>query len=61
MLRGELEVEHVEVLRDAFWPHRLGERGASFLQMPAQHHIGGVVPSASAIGGNDDRPDGCTD
>ena len=37
---GELEVEHVEVLGDPFGPHRLGDRGAPFLQALARHALG---------------------
>jgi carbonic anhydrase/acetyltransferase-like protein (isoleucine patch superfamily) len=50
---GELEVEHVEVLGDPFGPYRLRDRGAAFLQVPADHHL----RRGLAVGGGD-RSDG---
>src|SRR5689334_10723458 len=41
LLARELEVEDIEVLGDALALDRLRNRGAAFLQMPAQHHLGG--------------------
>src|SRR5215208_1005080 len=41
LLTIELEVEDVEVLGDAAGFGRLRDRGASLLQVPAQHHLGG--------------------
>src|SRR5690349_1532332 len=35
----QLEVEDVEILGDALWLDRLRNRGATFLQVPAQHHL----------------------
>ena len=39
LLRREFEVEDVEVLRDALRAHGLGDRRASLLQVPPQHHL----------------------
>ena len=39
LVGAQLEVEHVEVLRDAVRLGRLRDDGAALLQVPAQHHL----------------------
>src|SRR6478609_6977635 len=41
LLASELEVEDVEVLGDARGLDRLRNRGATLLQVPAEHHLRG--------------------
>ena len=53
LVGGELEVEDVEVLRDAVRLGRLRDDRAALLQVPAQHHLGGVLPCASAMRADD--------